>query len=120
DYLARSVARYSDRTAFIYRDSAISYRQFGAYVLSIAAAFSVMKEAETGVALYLPNTLFHPIAFFGAASASRRIVQLSPLDALKELAHKLRDSGARVLVTIAQPDLLEKALALKAEGLVDR
>ncbi|UCI31911.1 AMP-binding protein [Mesorhizobium sp. B4-1-4] len=120
NYLARSVARYRDRTAFIYRDSKISYNQFGVYVLSVAAAFTAMTEAETGIALYLPNTPFHPIAFFGAASAGRRIVQLSPLDAPTELAHKLHDSGARVLVTIALPELIEKALALKAEGLVDR
>lgn len=120
EYLACSVARYGDRTAFTYYESKLSYRQFGAHALSVAAAFAMMKEAETGVALYLPNTLFHPIAFFGTASAGRRIVQLSPLDALKELAHKLRDSGARVLITLAQPDLIEKALALQAEGLVDR
>ena len=51
------------------------------------------------VALYLPNTPYHPISFFAALKAGARIVHLSPLDAERELAFKLKDSGARVLVT---------------------
>ena len=120
DYLAQSVARFEKRPALIYRDATISYRELGDFALSVAAAFARLPEAADGVAIYLPNTPFHPITFFGAASAARRIVQLSPLDALMELEHKLKDSGARVLVTLAQPDLLEKAMALRGAGLVDR
>ena len=47
----------------------------------------------TPVALYLPNTPYHPIAFFGAMRAGARVVHLSPLDAERELA--LQAQGQR-------------------------
>ena len=44
----------------------------------------------TAVALYLPNTPYHPIAFFAVLRCGGRIVHLSPLDAERELAFKLQ------------------------------
>ena len=51
------------------------------------------------VALYLPNTPYHPIGFFGVLRAGARVVHLSPLDPPRALSRKLEDSGARILVT---------------------
>src|SRR5262249_31016672 len=70
-------------------------------------------------ALYLPNTLWHPIGFFGALRAGAHVVHLSPLDAERELVHKLTDSGARTVVTVNLFGLEEKALKLAAAGHVD-
>jgi len=75
---------------------------------------------DDAVALYLPNTPWHPIAFFGVARTRARIVHLSPLDAPRELAHKLSDSGARTLVTTNLPGHLPPALDLLTQGAVDR
>jgi long-chain acyl-CoA synthetase len=72
------------------------------------------------VALYLPNTPFHPIAFFGALRTGARVVHLSPLDAERELIYKLQDSGARTLVTTNLFKLLPMAQKLLAAGHVDR
>jgi long-chain acyl-CoA synthetase len=49
-----------------------------------------------------------------------RIVHLSPLDAPRELAYKLQDAGAGTIITTNVASLLEKALALQAQGLVAR
>ena len=46
-----------------------------------------------------PTRPIHPLSFFGALKCGGRIVHLSPLDAERELAFKLKDSGARILVT---------------------
>jgi len=72
------------------------------------------------VALYLPNTLFHPIAFFGALYTGARVTHLSPLDVERALVHKLIDSGARTLVTVNFPTLLAMAQKLMAAGHIDR
>jgi len=118
--LAESVAAHGERPALLYRDTTLSYAALGDLALRAGAGFAAMPEARDGVALFLPNSPYHSIAFFGCASAGLRVVQLSPLDAPRELAHKLRDSGARVLVTLAMPPLLAAAEKLRGAGLVDR
>jgi long-chain acyl-CoA synthetase len=67
------------------------------------------------VALYLPNTPWHPICFFGVLRTGARVVHLSALDARRELAHKLRDSGARLLITTGFPALVANAAWLREE-----
>ena len=72
------------------------------------------------IALYLPNTPYHPLCFFALARTGARIVPLSALDARRGLAHKLQDSGARLLVTTDFPELLPNARWLLETGAVDR
>jgi long-chain acyl-CoA synthetase len=75
---------------------------------------------NTSVALFLGNSPDHPVNFFGALKAGSRIVHLSALDGEIALSHKLRDSGARVLVTSNLAALLPTALKFLAHGLLDR
>jgi long-chain acyl-CoA synthetase len=51
------------------------------------------------LALFLPNTPWHTVCFFAALKAGARLVHMSPLDAPRELAHKITDSGADVGIT---------------------
>jgi long-chain acyl-CoA synthetase len=67
----------------------------------------------------LPNTPYHPITFFAVLRCGGRVVHLSPLDAERELAFKLRDSGARILVTTNIGFMALMARKLRADGLVD-
>jgi long-chain acyl-CoA synthetase len=60
------------------------------------------------------------VNFFGALKAGARVVHLSPLDGEIALTHKLKDSGARVLVTSNLATLLPTALTFFEKGLVDR
>ena len=118
--LDRAVSAHGTRTLFDFRDRRISYAEFGALADRAAAALAALGLGrDDAVALYLPNVPWHPIAFFGAARRGIRVVHLSPLDAERELAHKLRDAGARTLVTTSLPLLLPMALKLKAAGLLD-
>src|SRR5690606_23617727 len=110
ELLAGAVARFGDKAAIEYRERRLSYAELGRLVDRAAAAF--LKLGADAVALYLPNTAWHPVAFFGALKAGARVVHLSPLDAERELRHKLADSGARVVVTINHPALLPKAQKL--------
>jgi long-chain acyl-CoA synthetase len=113
--LCDRAAAFGARTALEYRGREIGYGELG----RLAGAFANglvghgIGKGET-IALYLPNTPYHPIAFFGAAKAGARIVHLSPLDAERELAMKLADSGARTLVTVnvgGMPAMTQRLLA---------
>src|SRR5690606_7448803 len=92
----RAAARWGSKAAFGFRDTVLGYDALAAEVELCAAAF-VRNGIASGsrVALLLPNTLYHPITFFGALKAGAAVVHLSPLDSERVLAHKLADSGAR-------------------------
>jgi len=118
--LDAAVASFADRPALEFNERRISYRELGARVDAAAAGFTALGVAPgVQVALYLPNTPFHPIAFFGALRAGGRAVHLSPLDPPRALRFKLEDSAARILVTVDVPSLLANALQLLAQGAID-
>jgi len=115
-----AVARYGPRNALAFRDRSISYAALGAMVED-AAAWLLAQGHGPGsvVALYLPNSPWHPVAFFAALRAGACCTHLSPLDAERTLALKLADSGARILVTLDLATLLPMALRLLDAGAVD-
>ena len=98
--LDRSAAQWGDKTLIEYRDRTLSFTQLAAYVDRMAAG---LIKAGIGrgrtVALFLPNTPWHSVCFFAALKAGARLVHMSPLDAPRELAHKVMDSGADVVIT---------------------
>ena len=119
--LDRGVATYGGKTLLEYRDRTISFSDFGRRVAAFAAGLLRLGIAKGDrVALYLPNCPAQPIALFGATRIGAIVVNLSPLDAERELAHKLGDSGARTLVTTNIGPMAGVALKIKAAGYVDR
>ena len=119
--LADSVQKFGDRTAIEFRDQPISFNDLQARVDIIAAA---LMRAGYGrgstIGIFLGNTPDHPVHFFGGLKAGARLVHLSPLDGEIALSHKLKDSGARVLVTSNLAALLPMALKFLDKGLLDR
>jgi long-chain acyl-CoA synthetase len=116
-----SVRRFAERPAIDYRERKITYAELGALVDKAAAGFQRLGIGPgSTVALYFPNTPYHPIAFFGAIKAGARVAHLSPLDAERELAHKLHDSGAKTLVTANVPGMAQLAQKLVASGHAER
>ncbi len=97
--LDRAAAAWPDKPAIEYRDRQISYAELGRLVDRMAAG--LLREgmgAGRTLALFLPNTPWHTVCFFAALKAGARLVHLSPLDAPRELAHKMMDSGADVVI----------------------
>lgn len=119
--LSRAVARWDEKPAFEYRDRRIGYREFGRRVEGFAAGLLRLGIAKgERVALYLPNCTAQPVSLFAVTRIGGIVVNLSPLDAERELAHKLKDSGARTLITTNIGPMAGVALKLKAAGHVDR
>jgi long-chain acyl-CoA synthetase len=121
DLMAKAAAQYGARPAIEFRDRPISYAELESMVETAAAGFLRAGYGKnSSVALFLGNSPDHPVNFFGALKAGSRIVHLSPLDGERALAHKLTDSGARVLVTSDLATLLPTALKFLEKGLLDR
>ena len=117
----RSAERWGDKTALVFRDTQVSYAELRSQVDRAASAFLALGLGRGArIALLLPNTLYHPYAFFGALKAGATIVHLSPLDSPRIIAHKLTDSGARTVVTTNIGGLAEAAVQLIGQGLADR
>jgi len=119
--MLRAEARFGDRCALECRGLEISYAELTARARRFAGALrrAGLAPGDT-VALHLPNTCWHPIAFFGAMFAGCRVAHLSPLDPPKVLAHKLGDSEAKLLVGTDLPPLIEATLGMVEAGAAPR
>jgi long-chain acyl-CoA synthetase len=98
--LDRAASAWPDRVAIEYRDHPITFGALARMVDRLAAGFLAegIGPGRT-VALFLPNTPWHTVCFFAGLKAGARLVHLSPLDAPRELAHKMMDSGADVVIS---------------------
>ena len=118
--LDRAVARHPDAIFLDYAGRTVTYGAFGALVERLAAGLAAQGVAPgTKVALFLPNTPWHPLAFMALARLGATIVQVSALDARLELAGKLADCGARILLTTDFPPMMAKADWLVSENRID-
>jgi long-chain acyl-CoA synthetase len=111
---------WAGKPALEYRDRAMTFAELREGVEEVASGLMRLGVGPgTAVALYLPNSPYHPLSFFGVLKAGGRVVHLSPLDAERELAHKLADSGARILITTNIGFMALLAGKLKSDGHVD-
>jgi long-chain acyl-CoA synthetase len=121
EFLLRCVAEHGGKIFLDYRGTEISYAEFGRKVNQTAAGLLHMGvQPGEKIALYLPNSPYHPFSFFGVLKAGGVVVHLSPLDAPRELIHKLTDSGARTLITTNFAPMLAGAIKLMEAGYLDR
>ena len=116
----RFTATWAAKPALEYRDNRVTYAELSAAVEAVASGLMDLGAGPgKAVALYLPNTPYHPIAFFAALKCGARVVHLSPLDAERELAFKLENSGARILIATNIGFMALMAQKFRADGLVD-
>lgn len=105
-------SRFRGRTAFVSIGSEMSYdtlarkaKAFAAYLQRIG-----IQRGER-VAIMLPNTFQYPVSLFGVLKAGAVVVNVNPLYTPRELAHQLKDSGAKAIVVFENfAKTLEQAL----------
>ncbi|MFJ2781011.1 MULTISPECIES: 4-coumarate--CoA ligase family protein [unclassified Kitasatospora] len=80
----------------------VSHARLGEAVRRVAAGLAAagVRKGDV-VALFSPNTIGYPMAFYGATRAGATVTTVSSLATPTELASQLRDSGARWLVTVS-------------------
>ncbi|MGN6318313.1 AMP-binding protein [Trinickia sp.] len=105
-------SQFRGRTAFVSVGSEMTYdmlarraKAFAAYLQRIG-----IKRGER-VAIMLPNTFQYPVSLFGVLKAGAVVVNVNPLYTPRELAHQLKDSGAKAIVVFENfAKTLEEAL----------
>ena len=96
-----AVKRWPDNPALEFMGCTLTYREFGELADRAAKGFQNLGVGPgVHVGLFLPNTPHYPIAFFGVMKAGGVVVNYSPLDAERVLAHKIEDSETDFLVTL--------------------
>ena len=100
--LIKCTDQYADSTAFMNMGAEITYKKLA----EEAHDFAAYLQHELGLvkgdkfAIMVPNTLQYPIALFGALIAGLTVVNVNPLYTERELAHQLKDSGAKAILII--------------------
>lgn len=104
DVLDRAIGRYGDRPAFSNLGQTITYRELDVLHRRFATWLQSLPGVGPGdrVAIMLPNLLQYPVALFGTWRAGLVAVNVNPMYTAPELEHQLNDSGAKVLLVLAQ------------------
>ncbi|HCN91311.1 MAG TPA: dicarboxylate--CoA ligase PimA, partial [Oxalobacteraceae bacterium] len=96
-----TAAKWPDHPALDFMGRKISYRELKQLTNRAAKGFQQLGvKPGMHVGLYLPNTPHYVISFFGVLKAGGTVVNYSPLDAEKVLAHKVDDSETDIIVTL--------------------
>ncbi len=103
DMVEDVLATYAQRPAFTYAGQCHTFAQIDA----LSRQFAIYLQCHLGlvpgdvIALQLPNITQYPVAIYGAIRAGLVLVNINPLYTPHELEHQLVDSGAKVLVVLA-------------------
>jgi len=118
EVLTRTAERFPDCTALVFLGKKISYRELESLVNRFAAALAeIGVKPDDKVAMLLPNMPQTVIADYAAMRIGAVAVMNNPLCTERELLHQLKDSDAKVLVTV---DLLyHRAMELKAKTAIE-
>lgn len=101
DIFERNSKEFADKTAYIFRDEKLSYKQVDHLSLKFAGFLqSLGLKKGARVAVMLPNILQYPISVMGILRAGLILVNVNPLYTPRELEHQLKDSGAEVIIVL--------------------
>lgn len=103
EVLMRSCEQYADRPAFYNLGTTITFQQLEQYSRAFAAYLQNELKLAQGarVAIMLPNMLQYPVAMYGALRAGMIVVNVNPMYTADELTHQINDSGAEVIIVLA-------------------
>jgi long-chain acyl-CoA synthetase len=97
-----SARKYADRPAFNNLGRTLTFAELEGLSRAFAAYLQERGLAKGDrIALMMPNLLQYPVALFGALRAGLVVVNTNPQYTPRELKHQLCDSGASVVVVLA-------------------
>ena len=99
--MEESFSKFADRTAYSFMGHNIGYRETDVKSQALAAYFqSLGLEKGDRVAVMMPNVPQYPVAVAAILRAGLVVVNVNPLYTPRELAHQLKDSGAKAIVIV--------------------
>jgi long-chain acyl-CoA synthetase len=114
DLLEKVAARFADKPAFHNLGCTMTYGELARQSRDFAAFLQGLPGMAAGdrVAIMSPNLLQYPVAMFGILRAGMVVVNVNPLYTARELAHQLKDSGAKAIVIVENfASILQQVLA---------
>ncbi len=98
-FLFESARRYPNRTALIFENCHLTYRELEEQVRRFAAALMALGVKEgTRVAIDLPNLPQTVIAFYAVLALKAQAVMTNPLYVEREIIHQWNDSNVEVAI----------------------
>jgi long-chain acyl-CoA synthetase len=115
--LAEAVTAYGDRPAIDFLGSKLSYAELDRLIERAALGLQALGVGPgVHVGLYLPNCPHYFIGFFAVLRAGGTVVNYSPLDAERTLAHKIEDSETDIMLTLDLAAFYPKMASLLASS----
>lgn len=114
--LDEAVKNWPNNYVIDFLDKRYTYSDLDDMVNRAAMGFRELGVKEgVHVGLYLPNTPHYIVCFFGILKAGGIVVNYSPLDAERELRHKIEDSNTDFIVTLDLEVLYPKIATMLKE-----
>ena len=113
EMFAQAAAQHGAQPLVDFLGRQFSYTALHAEAQAFAAGLQSLGMVKGDrIGLYLPNVPIYVSAYYGAMLAGLIVVNFSPLYTADELGAQVKDSGARLLVTIDSAALLPTALTV--------
>lgn len=103
DFFEECFAKHGDAPAFENMGKRISFNELDQLSAQFAAFLQTHAKVKPGdrIAIQMPNLLQYTVVMFGALRAGLIVVNTNPLYTPREMKHQYSDSGASVVVILA-------------------
>jgi long-chain acyl-CoA synthetase len=107
--LDQAVLKYPDNDLCDFQGKAFSYKKIGHYADRIAEGLQKLGVRKgTKVGIFLPNTPYSIMFFYGILKTGATVVNYNPLYVERELISQIEDSQTDIMVTIDLKFLMDK------------
>ncbi len=98
--LEDTLRAHGNRPAFDFLGKKYTWSEIGELVDAFAAGLQELGVGKgVKVGLFLPNTPYYLVAYYGVLKAGGTVVNFNPLYAERELAHQIEDSETDIMVS---------------------
>ena len=121
DLLDEAVQAYGQRPCTYFMGKRLSFAEIGELSDRAAKGLRAIGVGEgVKVGLLLPNTPTFVIFYYGVLKAGGTVVNFNPLYSLEEIEAQIRDSGAKIMVTLDLAMTFDKVEAMLRRGALDK
>jgi len=119
--LDEAVQAYGQRACTYFMGKRLRFAEIGELSDRAAKGLRAIGVGEgVKVGLLLPNTPTFVIFYYGVLKAGGTVVNFNPLYSLEEIEAQIRDSGAKIMVTLDLAMTFDKVEAMLRRGALDK
>ncbi|HSD91542.1 MAG TPA: long-chain fatty acid--CoA ligase, partial [Methyloceanibacter sp.] len=119
--LDQAVRDYGNRSCVYFMGKRLSFAEVGELSDRAAKGLRALGVGPgVRVGLLLPNTPTFVVFYYGVLKAGGTVVNFNPLYSLEEIEFQIRDSNARIMVTLDLALTFEKVEAMLTRGTLEK